>query len=108
MVAFAFLAGLTVCGLAGDGDGARRRRARLSFGEPFVSQRQSLPLGWSLVLLAGPFMVANEAIIADAAAAHRRGRRSAGIVGVLLPFGLFAAGVLVARPCLAATTHLIG
>jgi hypothetical protein len=91
LAAFVFLAGLTASGLAGTMI-EMMAGARLSLGEPFVSQA-SVGRSLVLVLLAGPYMVANDAI-----RANREKRISAsGMAGIFAVCGawLFATGVLI-------------
>lgn len=103
LVAFAFLAGLTACGLAGTVMEAVAG-VRLSLGEPFVSSA-SLCRSAVLVLLAGPYMVANEAIIAN----RRRHIGAEALVGIIAfcCIWLFAAGVLIVG-LVSSDDHLIG
>ena len=103
LVALAFLAGLTACGLAAS---AMEIVAgtRVSLGEPFVSSA-SLCRSAVLVLLAGPYMVANEALIAN----RRRDIGAAALVAILAfcCLWLFAAGVLIVG-LVSPQDHLIG
>lgn len=69
-VCFTFLAGLTLCGLAGSAMELAAGR-RLSFGRPFVSP-DHLVRSLAATAGAGPFMLVNEAL-----AAWREGRVSA-------------------------------
>jgi hypothetical protein len=101
--AFAFLAGLTACGLAAT-TMEIVAGVRLSLGEPFVSST-NLCRSAVLVLLAGPYMVANEALVAN-----RRGDIDAMTLVVILAFcclWLFAAGVLIVG-LVSSRDHLIG
>jgi hypothetical protein len=89
--AFVLAAGLTFCGLVGATIELIAGR-RLSLGEPFVSA-DNLSRSLVLVLLAGPFMTLNEAILA--AKEERIGW--AAFVGAVcfLTFWLAAVGVFV-------------
>ena len=91
LAAFVFLAGLTASGLAGSAIEMIAGK-RLSLGEPFVSE-DNVSRSLVLVLLAGPYMVANDAIRAS------RDRRigAAGLAGIFAFCGawLFATGVLI-------------
>jgi hypothetical protein len=91
LLAFVFLAGLTVCGFCGTVFESITG-LRLSLREPFVSV-SNLSRSLVLVLLAGPFMVANEAL---AALSERRVGTLAfiGVVAFCLLW-LFAAGIFV-------------
>jgi hypothetical protein len=60
--AFAVAAGLTFCGLLGSAIETMSGR-RLSLGRPFVSS-DNICRSLVLVLLAGPFMTLNEAVVA--------------------------------------------
>ena len=81
-------------------DGVRRcrnddrddRRARLSLGEPFVSE-DSVSRSLVLVLLAGPYMVANDAMRANRE--KRIGAVGLGGIFALCGVWLFATGVLI-------------
>jgi hypothetical protein len=89
ITAFVFLAGLTASGLAGTTI-EMIAGVRLSLGEPFVSEDN---VSRSLVLVAGPYMVAN-----DAMRANREKRIGAvGLGGIFAFCGvwLFATGVLI-------------
>jgi hypothetical protein len=91
IAAFVFLAGLTASGLAGTTIEMIAAK-RLSLGEPFVSEN-NVSRSLVLVLLAGPYMVAN-----DAMRANREKRIGAvGLSGIFALCGvwLFATGVLI-------------
>lgn len=64
LAAFAFLAGVTVCGLAGSAMELVAGR-RLTFAEPYMARAHFLR-SLAVTLFAGPFMLVN-----DALAAHR-------------------------------------
>ena len=74
LFAFALFTGITVCGVAGSILEMIAAQP-LSFTEPFVSRDH---VGWSLTatLLAGPMMLAN-----DAVNARRAGRISTAVLG---------------------------
>jgi len=61
-LAFALLCGLTICGLAGSVL-ELAWGARLTFADPFVSPRHLLR-SVAVTMLAGPFMLANDALTA--------------------------------------------
>ena len=65
---------------------------RLSLGEPFVSD-DNVSRSLVLVLLAGPYMLANDAIRAD----REKRIGAAGLAGIVVVCGawLFAIGVLI-------------
>jgi hypothetical protein len=91
LAAFAFLAGLTTSGLAGTAIEMFAGK-RLSLGKPFVCD-DNVSRSLVLVLLAGPYMVGN-----DAMRAYRQQRIGAGgLAGLLAVCGawLFATGVLI-------------
>ena len=88
---FVFLTGLTASGFAATAI-EMIADARLSLGEPFVSER-NISRSLVLVLLAGPYMAANDAILAA-----REGRIGAAGLAVIMLFcgvWLCAAGVLI-------------
>jgi hypothetical protein len=95
LIAFAFLVGLTVCGLAGSAMELACGR-RLAFVEPYVSPAHVLR-SLAATALAGPFMLFN-----DALAARRAGRiswpalASCGCTALMwtLALGIVALGVL--------------
>jgi hypothetical protein len=89
--AFVLAAGLTFCGLAGTAIELIAGR-KLSLGEPFVSV-DNLSRSLVLVLLAGPFMTLNEAILA--AKRERIGWAAFAGVVCFLAFWLAAVGVFV-------------
>ena len=91
LAAFALLTGLTASGLAGSAIEIIAG-ARLSLGEPFVSER-NISRSLVLVLLAGPYMVTNEAILAT----RERRIGALGLAGIVMFCGawLFAAGILI-------------
>jgi hypothetical protein len=91
LAAFVFLAGLTASGVAGTAIELIVGK-RLCLGEPFVSE-DSVSRSLVLVLLAGPYMLANDAIRANQ-------ERRIGIAGLAGIFAfccawLFATGVLI-------------
>lgn len=91
VAAFAFLAGLTVCGLSGSVMEIIAGR-RLSLREPFVSAAE-ICRSLVLVLLAGPFMTVNEALVA--VAERRIGPLAfAGVISFCLAW-LAATGIFV-------------
>ncbi len=69
LTCFAFLAGLTVCGLLGSAMELAAGR-RLAFSEPFVTPRH-IVRSLAVTAAAGPYMLLNEAV-----AAWRRGEVS--------------------------------
>jgi hypothetical protein len=91
LCAFVFLTGLTASGLAGTAI-ELIAGARLSLGEPFVSEK-SISRSLVLVLLAGPYMVINDAILA----VRQKRIGAAGLAGIVLVCGVWvcAAGVLI-------------
>jgi len=91
LCAFVFLTGLTASGLAGTAI-ELIAGTRLSLGEPFVSER-NISRSLVLVLLAGPYMVINETILA----ARERRIGAVGLAGVAMICGVWvcAAGVLI-------------
>ena len=100
-MSFAFLAGLTLAGLAGSIMELATGR-RLSFGEPFVSPRRVMrSLGSAAA--AGPFMLLN-----DALRAWRGGAASTMVmiscalssVGWLLAIGIVALDLATRAACL--------
>lgn len=62
LLAFAFLVGMTVCGLSGTLLELVASRP-VRFGEPFLSRRRPL-LSLATTALAGPLMLANDALSA--------------------------------------------
>ena len=91
LAAMVFLAGLTTSGLAGTAIEMIAGK-RLSLGKPFVSE-DNVSRSLVLVLLAGPYMVANDAIRANQ-------ERRIGIAGLAGIFAfccawLFSTGVLI-------------
>ena len=60
LICFAFLTGLTLCGLAGSTMELVAGR-RLSFADPFVSPGH-IPRSLAIAAAAGPFMLANDAL----------------------------------------------
>ena len=91
LAAFALLTGLTVSGLAGSAIEIIAG-ARLSLGEPFLSEG-NISRSLVLVLLAGPYMVANDAILAT----RERRIGALALAGIVIFCGawLFAAGILI-------------
>jgi hypothetical protein len=91
LAAFAFLAGLTASGVAGTTIELIAGK-RLCLGNPFVSE-DSVSRSLVLVLLAGPYMLANDAIRAS----RERRIGPAGLAGIFALCGawLFASGVLI-------------
>jgi hypothetical protein len=89
--AFVFLTGLTASGLAGTAI-EMIAGARLSLGEPFVSER-NISRSLVLVLLAGPYMVINDATLA----AREKRVGAVGLIGIVMVCGVWvcAAGVLI-------------
>jgi hypothetical protein len=91
LATFAFLAGLTASGLAGTAIELIAGK-RLCLGEPFVSE-DNVSRSMVLVLLAGPYMVANDAI--RASRENRIGAASLAWIFALCAIWLFATGVLI-------------
>jgi hypothetical protein len=91
LAAFVFLAGLTASGLAGTAIETIVGK-RLSLGEPFVSE-ENVSRSLVLVLLAGPYMVANDAMRAN----RERRIGAVGLAAIVMFCGawLFAAGVII-------------
>lgn len=91
LCAFVFLTGLTASGLAGTAI-ELIAGARLSLGEPFVSER-NISRSLVLVLLAGPYMVINDAMLA----VREKRIGAVGLAGVVMICGVWlcAAGVLI-------------
>jgi hypothetical protein len=73
-IAFAFLVGLTACGLAGSVM-ELASGCRLAFGEPYVSASH-IARSLAATAVAGPFMLCN-----DALSAYRENRLSALVLG---------------------------
>jgi hypothetical protein len=91
IAAFVLAAGLTFCGIAGTAIELIAGR-KLSLGEPFVSV-DNLSRSLVLVLLAGPFMTLNEAMLA--AKQERIGWAAFAGVICFLAFWIAAMGVFV-------------
>lgn len=91
LAAFAFLAGLTACGIAASLCELLGRQ-QVRFGEPFVSS-EHLQRSVAVMIAAGPFMLVN-----DAEAAWRNGGISAStfaLCGVAAVAWLTAAGLVL-------------
>jgi hypothetical protein len=91
LATFVFLAGLTACGLAGTTIELIAGK-RLCLGEPFVSEG-NVSRSLVLVLLAGPYMLANDAIRANRE--KRIGAAGLAWIFALCAAWLFAIGVLI-------------